>query len=141
MASLSLFVMERHSRVWLLRLLIHRSHQSKLPILSGIKLGKTPMVTVLSVNCLKALSFDVKLLKALPNCLVMASLSLFQNECPEVEGLFGHDICLKGRLYTFSTFSAFKIHHSVSLWVKITKKPNSIGRPSCSLRCSRPTYS
>ena len=43
--------------------------------------------------------------------------------------LFGHDISLKGRLYTFSTFSAFKIHNSVSLWVKITKKPNSIGRP------------
>ena len=44
--------------------------------------------------------------------------------------MFGHDICLKGRLDTFSTFSAFKIHNSVSLLVKITKKPNSIGRPS-----------
>ena len=43
--------------------------------------------------------------------------------------MFGHDICLKGRLDTFSTFSAFKIHNSVSLWVKITRKPNSIGRP------------
>ena len=41
-----------------------------------------------------------------------------------------HEICLKGRLYTFSTFSAFKKHNSVSLWVKITKKPNGIGRPS-----------
>ena len=49
--------------------------------------------------------------------------------------MFGHDICLKGRLDTFSTFSAFKIHNSVSLWVKITKKPNSIGRPSW---CSAP---
>ena len=34
MASLLLFVIVRHSRVWLLRLPIHRSHQSKLPILS-----------------------------------------------------------------------------------------------------------
>ena len=44
-----------------------------------------------------------------------------------------------GRLYTFSTFSAFKIHNSVSLWVKITKKPSSIGRPSwCFARlCNR----
>ena len=40
MASLSLFVIERHSRVWLLRLLIHRSHQSKLPILSGMEWEK-----------------------------------------------------------------------------------------------------
>ena len=40
------------------------------------------MVTVYSVNCLKALSLDVKLLKALPNCSAMASLPLFQNECP-----------------------------------------------------------
>ena len=40
MASLSLFVIERHSRVWLLRLLIHRSHQSKLPILSGMEREK-----------------------------------------------------------------------------------------------------
>ena len=47
--------------------------------------------------------------------------------------MFGHDICLKGRLYTFLTFSAFKIHNSVSLWVKITRKPNSIGRPSLCL--------
>ena len=52
--------------------------------------------------------------------------------------LFGHDICLKGRLDTFSTFSAFKIHNSVSLWVKITKKPNGIGRPSW---CSAPKQS
>ena len=36
MVSLSLFVIERHSRVWLSRLLIHQSHQSKLPILSEI---------------------------------------------------------------------------------------------------------
>ena len=59
---------------------------------------------------------------------------------------FGHDICLKGRLYTFSTFSAFRIHNSVSLywWVKITRKPNSIGRTSwcfapqlwCALSCA-----
>ena len=34
MASLLLFVIVRHSRVWLLRLPIHRSRQSKLPILS-----------------------------------------------------------------------------------------------------------
>ena len=27
--------------------------------------------------------------------------------------------------YTFSTFSVFKIHNSVSLWVKITRKLNS----------------
>ena len=47
--------------------------------------------------------------------------------------MFGHDICLKGRLDTFSTFSVFKIHNSVSLWVKITKKPNSTGRPSLCL--------
>ena len=47
--------------------------------------------------------------------------------------MFGHDIRLKGRLDTFSTFSAFKIHNSVSLWVKITRKPNSIGRPSLCL--------
>ena len=47
--------------------------------------------------------------------------------------LFGHEIGLKGRLYTFSTFSAFKIHNSVSLWGKITRKPNSIGRPSLCL--------
>ena len=47
--------------------------------------------------------------------------------------LFGHEIGLKGRLYTFSTFSAFKTHNSVSLWVKITRKPNSIGRPSLCL--------
>ena len=40
MASLLLFVIERHSRVWLLRLLIHRSHQSKLPILSGMEWEK-----------------------------------------------------------------------------------------------------
>ena len=40
MASLSLFVIVRHSRVWLLRLLIHRSHQSKLPILSGMEWEK-----------------------------------------------------------------------------------------------------
>ena len=40
--------------------------------------------------------------------------------------LFGHEIGLKGRLYTFSTFSAFRIHNSVSLWVKITRKPNSV---------------
>ena len=45
-------------------------------------MGKTPVVIVYSFNCLKALSLDVKLLKALPNCPVMASLSLFQNECP-----------------------------------------------------------
>ena len=44
--------------------------------------------------------------------------------------MFGHDICWKGRLYTFSTFSAFTIHNSVSLWVKITRRPNSLGRPS-----------
>ena len=44
--------------------------------------------------------------------------------------MFRHDICLKGRLYTFLIFSAFKIHNSVSLWVKITRKPNSIWRPS-----------
>ena len=44
--------------------------------------------------------------------------------------MFGHDICLKGRLYTFLIFSAFKIHNSVSLWVKITRKPNNLGRPS-----------
>ena len=31
---------------------------------------------------MKALSLDVKLRKALPICPVMASLSLFQNECP-----------------------------------------------------------
>ena len=31
---------------------------------------------------MKALSLDVKSVKALPNCPVMASLSLFQNECP-----------------------------------------------------------
>ena len=37
--------------------------------------------------------------------------------------LFGHDIRLKGRLDTFSTFSALEIHNSVSLWVKITRKP------------------
>ena len=41
MASLSLFVIERHSRVWLSRLLIHRSHQSKLPILSEIPWRKS----------------------------------------------------------------------------------------------------
>ena len=40
MASLLLFVIVRHSRVWLLRLLIHRSHQSKLPILSGMEWEK-----------------------------------------------------------------------------------------------------
>ena len=39
--------------------------------------------------------------------------------------LFGHKICLKSRLHTFSPFSAFKIHYSVSLWVKITKKPTT----------------
>ena len=33
---------------------------------------------------------------------------------------------MKGLRYTFSTFLAFKIHNSVSLWVKIRKKPNSI---------------
>ena len=44
--------------------------------------------------------------------------------------MFGHDICLKGRLYTFLIFSEFKIHNSISLWVKITRKPNSIGHPS-----------
>ena len=44
--------------------------------------------------------------------------------------MFGHEICLKGRLDTFSRFSAFKIHNSVSLWVKITRKPNGMGRPS-----------
>ena len=44
--------------------------------------------------------------------------------------MFGHDICFNGRLDTFLIFSAFKIHNSVSLWVKITRKPNSIGRPS-----------
>ena len=41
MASLWLFVIERHSRVWLSRLLIHRSHQSKLPILSEIPWRKS----------------------------------------------------------------------------------------------------
>ena len=41
MASLSLFVIERHSKVWLLRLLIHRSHQSKLPILRGMEWKNT----------------------------------------------------------------------------------------------------
>ena len=58
--------------------------------------------------------------------------------------MFGRDICLKGRLYTFLIFSAFKIHNSISLWVKITKKPNSIGHPSwcyapqlgCALACA-----
>ena len=44
--------------------------------------------------------------------------------------MFGHDICLKGRLYTVLIFSAFKIHNSVSLWVKITRKPSNLGRPS-----------
>ena len=44
--------------------------------------------------------------------------------------MFDHDICLIGRLDTFSTFSAFKMHNSVSLLVKIMKKTNSIGRPS-----------
>ena len=47
--------------------------------------------------------------------------------------MFGHDIYLTGRLDTFSTFSAFKIHNSVSLWVKITRKPSSIGCPSLCL--------
>ena len=41
MASLSLFVIERQSRVWLSRLLIHRSHQSKLLILSEIPRRKS----------------------------------------------------------------------------------------------------
>ena len=77
MASLSLFVIERHSKVWLLRLLIHRSHQSKLPILRGMELEKGRWS-----QFLKALSFDLKLLKVLPNCPVRASFSLFQNECP-----------------------------------------------------------
>ena len=34
MASLSLFLIERHSSFWLLRLLFHRSNQSKLPTLT-----------------------------------------------------------------------------------------------------------
>ena len=37
---------------------------------------------------------------------------------------------MKGRLDTFSRFSAFKIHNSVSLWVKKTRKPNGIGHTS-----------
>ena len=40
MASLSLFLIERHSSFWLLRLPFHRSHQSKLPTLSGMEWGK-----------------------------------------------------------------------------------------------------
>ena len=40
MTSLSLFLIERHSCFWLLRLLIHRSHPAKLPILSGMECGK-----------------------------------------------------------------------------------------------------
>ena len=40
MASLSLFLIERHSCFWLLRLLTHRSHQAKLPILSRMECGK-----------------------------------------------------------------------------------------------------
>ena len=46
--------------------------------------------------------------------------------------MFSHDISLKGRLYTFSTFSAFKIHNSLCLAVgeNMTRKPNSILRPS-----------
>ena len=44
--------------------------------------------------------------------------------------MFGHDSCFNGRLDTFSRFSAFKIHNSVSLWVETTRKPNGIGRPS-----------
>ena len=82
MASLSLFVIERHSRVWLLRLLIPDSSKSSIKIAYPERNGmrKTPTVTVKSVNCLKALSLDVKLLKALPNCPVTASLSLFQTQ-------------------------------------------------------------
>ena len=52
MASLSLFVIERHSRVWLWRLLIHQSHQSKLPILSEIPWRKSlwPQFKVLTAG-------------------------------------------------------------------------------------------
>ena len=81
MASLSLFVIERYSRVWLLRLLIHRSHQSKLLILSGME-WENAGGHRLKCQLLEGVITPVKLLKALPNCPVMASLSLFQNECP-----------------------------------------------------------
>ena len=37
MTSLSLFLIERHSCFWLLRLLIYRSDQAKLPILSRME--------------------------------------------------------------------------------------------------------
>ena len=49
MVSLSLFVIERHSRVWLSRLLIH---QSKLPILSEIPWRKSlwPQFKVLTAG-------------------------------------------------------------------------------------------
>ena len=74
MASLSVFVIERHSRVWLLRLLIHRSHQSKLPILSGMEWENADGHS-LKYQLLEGFIIRRKVA-------VMASFSLFLNECP-----------------------------------------------------------
>ena len=72
MASLSLFVIERHSRVWLLRLLIHQSDQSKLPILSEIPWRKSLWSQFKVLTAGRLYKLDVKLLQGL-------SLLLFED--------------------------------------------------------------
>ena len=86
MASLSLFPIERHSCFWLLRLLIHRSHRPKLPILSGMECGKRRWSKFKVSTAGRLYYSNVKFAESSTqlSCLsnVTASRSLFQNECP-----------------------------------------------------------
>ena len=80
MASLSLFVIERHSRVWLSRLLIHRSHQSKLPILSEIPWRKSlwsqfKVLTAERLGTRRKVAENSSRLYGLSNVMVSLSLS------------------------------------------------------------------
>ncbi|CAH3024008.1 unnamed protein product [Porites evermanni] len=80
MASLSLFVIERHSRVWLSRLLIHRSHQSKLPILSEIPCRKSlwsqfKVLTAGRLGTRRKVAESFSRLYGLSNVMVSLSLS------------------------------------------------------------------
>ena len=86
MTSLSLFLIERHSCFWLLRLLIHRSHQAKLPILSRMECGKRRWSKFKVSTAGRLYHSNVKFAESSTqlSCLsnVTTSLSLFQNECP-----------------------------------------------------------
>ena len=86
MTSRSLFPIERHSFFWLLRLLIHQSHQAKLPILSRMECGKRRWSKFKVSTAGRLYHSNVKFAESSTqlSCLsnVTTSLSLFQNECP-----------------------------------------------------------